>query len=166
MKQGVGIDLDNDGMRVPQVTPTTKKTATRFGSQIRKLIMANHDPSATILGETGDVALDNYNKAISNVVSTTGESVIAKYKDIHGNVNMEKIKDIHDVKEVAEALWYTLQDFGIEADIQAADSWTKENYTDYSFIVPDEKSLQRIDMWLKEDFEKLVNEKIKVKSLP
>ena len=50
------ITLDNDGMRVPQVTPVTKKTATRFGSQIRKLIMANHNPDVAILGQTGTTA--------------------------------------------------------------------------------------------------------------
>lgn len=85
------ITLDNDGMRVPQVTPVTKKTAARFGSQIRKLIMANHNPNADILGETGTVALDNYNKAISNVVSSIGEGVISQYKDMNGNVNMERV---------------------------------------------------------------------------
>jgi hypothetical protein len=70
---------------------------------------------------------------------------------------MGKIKDIEDVKEVADVLETALIDLGIEADLHTADSWTKGNYTDYMFTASNERDLWRLKTWLQDDIEKVVS---------
>lgn len=85
------IVLDNDGMRVPQVTPVTKKVESTFGSQIRKLIMGNHNSDITVLGQTADEALDNYDAAISMLAEILGEEAVSAFVNDAGDIDMKEI---------------------------------------------------------------------------
>lgn len=77
------IELPNASVRHPQVTTSKIKTEELYGSQMRKLIISNFDPTGEFRrgGEviSAQEALNDYNRAIANIVSEGGSSVYNQF---------------------------------------------------------------------------------------
>jgi len=109
------ITLDNDALRVPQVTPSTSKTSTRFGSQPRKLIMGNYNENITVLNMPAPQALDNYDKAIASMAITLGDKVVNSYVDSKNPGKIDKAKLVNTILKELEYNPYKNVDYYVEA---------------------------------------------------
>ena len=94
----VPVELNNESVRHPQITPSKIKTEELYGSQMRKLIISNFDPTGIlkqvhpITGEVSfidsAIALQHYNAAIKNLVTEGGDGVYDTFIDGDGTGNI------------------------------------------------------------------------------
>jgi hypothetical protein len=93
------MQLDNDAVRHPQPPSDHIKTVDTFGSQMRKLAISNYNTvgevALTVAGKTkslvsSQVALDNYNNALSHIVETKGTEAANEFLT-DGEADQQKV---------------------------------------------------------------------------
>lgn len=94
------IVLDNDAVRHPQPPSDKLKVEDTLGSQMRKLIIGNFLSASKMLmtrfGKSkepvnSDIALDHYNTALSNIVTTKAREVETTFLNEDGTANTQEI---------------------------------------------------------------------------
>lgn len=82
------ITLDNANWRIPQIVPYKDKIHENFGSQIRKLVIANIDDEALYNGITGKELKARYQELIKQNVKEGYDKLIPKFEDVESVVEM------------------------------------------------------------------------------
>jgi len=88
------IEIDNDAVRIPQITPTETKLSDRAGSQFRKQSIGDFAGTGDLSLEVSpdnthkidsETALNGYNNAITKIVTDAGINVTKTFIDEDGN---------------------------------------------------------------------------------